>query len=185
MRATSTRSARSSANRADVRPVTRVGRVVSTDTTSSDPDLPLGGEFPTRSFAEWRSEVDKVLGRGAAELTPEQLADRFRRELVTETVDGLVIQPLYTDLGAAPEPGVAGSAPYTRGADVLAHRRYGWDVRQRVVATTDAAETHRRVLDELERGATSILLDLSGVDRVDTAYLDSILTDVHLDVAAV
>ncbi len=118
-------------------------------------------------------------------MSPEQLAERFERDLVTHTVDGLVIQPLYTDLGGAPEPGVPGAAPFTRGTTALAKRSYGWDVRQRVLATSDAGEVAQRVLGELERGATSVLLDMSNVARVDVDYLDAALDGVLLDLAPV
>ena len=145
----------------------------------------LGAEFPQRTIDEWRAAVDKVIARGTKDLTAEQLAERFQRELVTETVDGLVIQPLYMSLGSAPEPGVAGAAPFTRGTTTLAHRRFGWDVRQRVIATDDAGAVAINVLDELERGATSVLLDVSGLASVDVESLDAMLHGVHLDLAPV
>lgn len=146
--------------------------------------LHLGDEFPAPSHAEWRAAVNKVLARGAGDLDAAALDARFERDLVTHTVDGLTIQPLYTDLGDAPEPGVAGAAPFTRGADVLAHRG-GWDVRQRVVATDEPADTAARVLEELERGSTSVLLDLAAVDGVDADHLDAALDDVLVEIAPI
>jgi len=151
--------------------------------TDSSAGPSLADQFPPTTLEQWRAAVDKVLGRGGKDLTPEQLVERFERDLVTHTVDGLVIQPLYTDPGDAPEPGVPGAAPFTRGATPLAHRSYGWDVRQRVQATDDAAEVARRVLDELERGATSVVLDVSDVAVVDVDYLDAALDGVLLDLA--
>ncbi len=153
--------------------------------TDSSAGPSLADQFPPTTLEQWRAAVDKVLGRGGQELTPEQLAERFERDLVTHTVDGLVIQPLYTDRGDAPEPGLPGAAPFTRGTTPLAHRSYGWDVRQRVLATGDAAEVARRVLDELERGATSVVLDVSNVAGVDVDYLDAALDGVLLDLAPV
>ena len=153
--------------------------------TDSSAGPSLADQVPPTTLEQWRAAVDKVLGRGGKDLPPEQLAERFERDLVTRTVDGLVIQPLYTDLGDAPEPGVPGAAPFTRGATPLAHRSYGWDVRQRVLATDDTAAVARRVLDELERGATSVVLDVSDVAVVDVDYLDAALDGVLLDLAPV
>ena len=153
--------------------------------TDSSAGPSLADQFPPTTLAQWRAGVDKVLGRGSHDLTAEQLAQRFERDLVTRTVDGLVIQPLYTDLGDAPEPGVPGAAPFTRGTTALASRSYGWDVRQRVLAINDTAMVARQVLDELERGATSILLDVSNVAVVDVDYLDGALDGVLLDLAPV
>jgi methylmalonyl-CoA mutase len=153
--------------------------------TDSSAGPSLADQFPPTTIEQWRAAVDKVLGRGLQDPTPEQLTQRFERDLVTHTVDGLVIQPLYTDRGDAPEPGVPGAAPFTRGTSTLAQRNHGWDVRQRVLATDDSAETARWVLDELERGATSVLLDLSNVTAVDVDHLDAALDGVLLDIAAV
>ena len=153
--------------------------------TDSSAGPSLADQFPPTTLEQWRAAVDKVLGRGGQDLTPQQLAERFERDLVTHTVDGLVIQPLYTDRGDAPEPGVPGAAPFTRGITALAHRSYGWDVRQRVLATGDTADVARRVLDELERGATSVMLDLSNVAVVDVDFLDAALDGVLLDLAPV
>ena len=153
--------------------------------TDSSAGPSLADQFPPTTMSQWRAAVDKVLARGGQELTPEQLAERFERDLVTHTVDGLVIQPLYTDRGDAPEPGVPGAAPFTRGTTALASRSYGWDVRQRVLATDDTGEVAQRVLDQLERGATSVLLDVSNVGVVDVDYLDAALHGVLLDLAPV
>jgi methylmalonyl-CoA mutase len=168
-----------------VHALVRVDRVDSTDMIAAAADLQASDPFPQTTTSQWRAAVDKVLGRGGQDLTSQQLAERFERDLVTHTVDGLVIQPLYTDLGNAPEPGVPGGAPFTRGGTALAHRSYGWDVRQRVLATADADHVARLVLDELERGATSILLDVSNVEVVDVDYLDAALREVFLDLAPI
>lgn len=153
--------------------------------TDPSTGLRLGDEFPPTTREQWRDAVDKVFTRGGKDLTAEQLEERFQRELVTHTVDGLVIQPIYTDLGDAPEPGVPGAAPFTRGADTLGHRAGGWGVRQRVVAAAETAAVASRVLEELERGATSVLLDLSDIDHVDVEYLDAVLDGVFLDLAPI
>ena len=90
--------------------------------TESSAGPSLADQFPPPTLEQWRGAVGTVRGRGGKDLTPEQRAERFERDLVTPTVAGLVIQPLYTDLGDAPEPGVPGAAPVTGGATRLAQR---------------------------------------------------------------
>ena len=57
----------------------------------------------------------------------------------------------------------------------------GWDVRQLV----DAAAGPGRALTELERGATSVLLDVTGVDRRRPRRPRGLLDGVLLDLAPV
>ncbi len=112
--------------------------------------------------ARWRGLVEKVL-KGAD----------FERRLVHATYDGIRVQPLYT---AAPlAPGLPGSAPFTRGAAAAT----AWDIRQRH-GNPDPAILNAHILEDLERGVTSILLD--GVAPVD---LGQSLSGVHLDLAPV
>jgi len=130
-------------------------------------ELTLGADFPAVTEQEWRVLVDRVLTRGGAR---GDAATRFER-LVTTTEDGLRIEPLYTATIPAPpsDPGLPGLAPYTRGRTPLGSRARGWDVRQRVVAGDDAEATAMQVRDELERGATSIVLDVRTKPLLDGA----------------
>ena len=91
---------------------------------------------------DWLAAVAKAL-----KSDPDAALDRLR----STTYDGIVIEPLYTADDAL-EP-----AAVVRGS-----RRGGWDVRQLV----DAAAGPGRAVDELERGATSILLDLTGLAEI-------------------
>jgi len=137
-------------------------------------ELTLGADFPAVTEQEWRVLVDRVLTRGG---THGDAATRFER-LVTTTEDGLRIEPLYTATIPAPSPdsGLPGLAAYTRGSTPLGHRARGWDIRQRVVAGDDAAATAMQVRDELERGATSVVLDVR-----TNPLMDGALDGVHLE----
>ena len=139
-------------------------------------ELKLAAGFPPTSHEAWLKLVDKVLAG----------AD-FDKKLVSRTYDGLAIQPLYTraDWKSEGDPsGFPGGAPFTRGATALGTTR-GWDVRQSV-GHADLALTNRLILDELEKGAMSILLNNNpgNGSRIDTlADLEVVLKDVLLDIA--
>ncbi len=138
----------------------------------NDPDLEFAGEFPTPSRAEWTAAVERVL-RGRP----------FDDVLVSSTRDGLDIQPLYDE---ETDGGVRTPVDVDR-------VRWGWDVRQHHDAT-DPAVCARAVLEDLERGVTSV--ELSPPDpgwRLDSlrAATEGVLLDVapvslapHADVDA-
>ena len=126
--------------------------------------LVLAGEFPPGDPEEWAAAVAAALDRSGG-LEPEEALARLR----TLTYDGLTIEPLYT---AADAP-VAGRRP-DRAAG-------GWDVRQVV----DARAGGGRAVIELEKGATSVWLDLGGVATIDVASVGAALEGVLLDIAPV
>ncbi len=149
-------------------------------------ELALASEFPTPDAGQWRAAVDKILDR-SGDLDAEALERRFQKTLVTRLHDGFEVQPLYTrdDLPAA-DPGLPGSAPFVRGATAAGGVADGWDVRQPVlVDPADAATTNRTVLDELEHGATSLLLRLPAGAGLDADGLDAALAGVYLDAVAI
>ena len=70
-------------------------------------DFPLAAEFPPATHAEWRKLVEAAL-KGAA----------FDKRLVSQTYDGLRIEPLYARAaGAKPVAGAAGAALANSSAD--------------------------------------------------------------------
>ena len=76
---------------------------------------------------------------------------------------------------------VPGRAPFVRGRTAAGTQPTGWDVRQRV----DAAAGAGRAVEELERGATSVLLDLAGVEAITADVVGAALEGVLLDLAPV
>lgn len=164
---------------------------------STDTPLVLAGDFPPVDAAQWRDAVDRVLAGKDTDLDRATLDERFVRRLVTETYDGIAVQPLYTAADApdaAAAIGTPGSAPFVRGASLLGGVEGGWDVRQPVELSL-ADGSSGLALDQLERGATSLLLraGVPGAARtaggpaspVDTDLLDAVLDGVHLDLAPV
>ena len=128
-------------------------------------ELVLAGEFPAADREQWLAAVAAALDRSGA-LSPDAALERLR----ATTYDGITLQPLYT----------ADDAPVTARQAIVGHSE-GWDVRQRV----DAAAGPGRAVSELERGATSILLDVTGLTIVDADAVARALDGVLLDVAAV
>src|SRR5688500_5477123 len=145
---------------------------------SADTGLVLAGEFPAPDHDEWAAAVARALDR-KGELTPDAALARLR----TTTYDGITIEPLYTaaDAPAADAAGFPGAAPYVRGRTAAGWEQDGWDVRQRV----DAAADTDLAVTELEKGATSIVLDLAGVATIDAATVMGVLGGVLFDLAGV
>ncbi len=155
-----------------------------TDTTLPPGDFVLGGEFPQASRDAWRAAVDKVL-KGAD----------FEKRLVGATLEGVRIDPLTTRSerpGDGDPEGAPGFAPFTRGARPIGAGTMAWDIRQRH-DHPDAEAANRHILNDLERGVTSIQLavDLGstsggrGVLIPHIDILDRALKDVLLDLAPV
>ncbi len=124
--------------------------------------LTLAADFPPATRDEWRELVDGVL-KGAP----------FER-LKSKTYDGLTIEPLYARAAAAHT--VAGAAP---GA--------AWTLMQRVDHPNPAA-ANAQALDDLENGATGLVLAFAGSVSANGFGLDAsaatlarVLEGVHLD----
>jgi methylmalonyl-CoA mutase len=131
-------------------------------TQELDQDLTLAAEFPAVSEAEWHKLVEAAL-KGAS----------FEKRLVSETYDGLRVEPLYARaVGAS---AVAGRAAVP------------WRVMARV-DHPDPAEASKQALVDLENGATGLTLVMAGSISANgygleasAATLDRALKDVVLD----
>ncbi len=133
--------------------------------TASEP-LSLAGDFPEAAPEHWRKLVDTVL-KGAP----------FSR-LESRTYDGLTIEPLYQRAAAA-RP-IAGRPPGT-----------AWTVMQRV-DHPDPAAANKQALEDLENGATGLLLVFAGAASANGFGLDPspaalarVLEGVRLDAGVV
>ncbi|QIK71444.1 methylmalonyl-CoA mutase small subunit [Propioniciclava coleopterorum] len=150
---------------------------------SVDPEqLTLAGGFPAANDEQWEAEVLKVLNRGRPEDKQLTAAQGLKR-LTTTTLDGLDIAPLYTSSPEDGALGYPGSMPFTRGASVRDGSAVAWGVRQ-LHEDPDAAVTKQAILDDLERGATSVWLRVDP-DAIAAEDLATVLADVQLDLAAV
>lgn len=148
---------------------------------SGESVLTLAAEFPQAEHDTWLKLVDKVLN-GAP----------FDKKLISRTYDGIALQPLYTQADWKADgdaSGLPGGAPFTRGGRVLGTSVNGWDIRQ-AHAHPDPATANAEILQDLERGVTSIILKLdptgaNGIAVRTLSDLDRVLQDVMLDLAPV
>ena len=159
-------------------------------------ELTIAAEFPPVSYEQWRASVEGEL-KGVP----------FEKKLVTQTLEGIDIQPVYTskDWPSDGDPsGFPGLLPFARGSQLLGHAT-GWDTRQEHLHP-EPAEANKAILEDLEHGITSIELRLDaaaragldadageaaelsardGVMAYNSGDLDKILNGVHLDIAPI
>lgn len=123
--------------------------------------MELASGFPTATDEDWHGLVQRILGDRSLEDT-----------LVRKTYDGIPIRPLYTagDWPAVDEmSGFPGLPPFTRGNRLTGQSVSGWDVRQLHIHP-DPEVCNRQILEDLERGVTSVELRL---DRAGRRGLDA------------
>ena len=126
-------------------------------------EMPFASEFPPTSEAEWRRLVETAL-KGAS----------FDKRLVSRTYDDLRIEPLY--------PRAAGSKPV-----IGRLPGSGWGLIQRV-DHPDPAAANAQALQDLENGATGLVLIMTGSVSANGYGLDPspdtlarVLKEVQLD----
>ncbi|GAA2780967.1 methylmalonyl-CoA mutase small subunit [Crossiella cryophila] len=141
--------------------------------------LSLAAEFPQPGLEQWRELVAGVLRKSGVTELPEFPESRLSRT----TYDGIKVNPLYTRDDAAPQTGLPGLAPYTRGSRPEGAVAGGWDIRQRH-SHPDPATAREAVLADLESGVSSLWLTLGG-DALPIAALPQVLDGVYLDLAPI
>ena len=99
--------------------------------------------FAPVDYATWRAEAERSL-KGAS----------FEKRLVSKTLDGFEVQPLYTE--APDNSGFPGLAPFTRGATPIPAEE-GWEIRQEF-AHPDFKVTNAQILRDLDRGVSGVSL---------------------------
>lgn len=144
--------------------------------------LILAAEFDEPTRAAWMVEVDKAIKGGD-----------FDKILVSTTLDGIRIEPLYTADDVAvesDESGFPGFAPLTRGGQLVPRVDGAWDIRASI-AHPDIAIANAQALTELRNGATSLDLHLdligegAGVSVRSVEDLTRLLDGVMLDLAPI
>lgn len=140
--------------------------------------LSLAAEFPDPAHEQWQSLVEGVLRKSGKDVS----GSAAEEALSTTVEDGLITRPLYTSRDDAPDSGLPGFAPFTRGGTPQGSTAGGWGVRQRH-ASTDPVRLNEALLGDLENGATSLWLAVGGADGVPVPGLGRALNGVHLDLA--
>ncbi len=146
----------------------------------ADGTLSLSNRFEDATEADWLAAVGKALKGGGIE------------RITRETRDGIKINPLYreTDFESGSNPrGVPGDAPYLRGPTGTPDRFLPWDIRQ-AFSHPDPATTNLEILRDLERGVTSIHLEIecsgtTGCIITDLDQISTALSGVRADLATV
>lgn len=150
--------------------------------TTSEGVTGFAGVFETPTADQWHDAVLKVLNKGRPEGKELDWAAGHKR-LLTHTVDGLDIEPLFTRGESDPDLGVPGAAPFTRGTTVRNGDMDAWDVRA-LHEDPDPAVTRKAILEDLERGVTSIWLRVDP-DAIAASDVRTVLADVLLDLAKI
>ena len=120
--------------------------------------IPLASDFAHATQEAWAALVEKTL------------KDSGPERLTFESFDGVRTQALYTRGSAAPSP--------VRAGPVQAREAGRWDVRT-IVAHPDPTAANAQGLQDLENGASSLLL------RLDPAGADGVAVGSAKDLAAV
>jgi methylmalonyl-CoA mutase len=136
----------------------------------------LAAEFPPATRRAWRSLAEKTLKGGD-----------FEERLISHTDDGIALMPLYTSEDWPPEvepSGFPGFSPFARGSHAAPRpRRMAWDIRARHEAP-DPEAANRAILDDLDRGVTSIELR-AGPGGVPVTGVARALEGIYPDGAAI
>ncbi len=130
--------------------------------TSDELNLNLRDDFPPHTYEEWRKEAERSL-KGAA----------FEKALITQTYEGIVLQPIYRqeDLEKFPLPeSFPGFAPYPRGSRAAPPAGGApWHIAQEIPVAAPG-EFNEALRHDLQRGQTAVYLLL---DQPSRAGLDS------------
>ena len=145
---------------------------------SSATPVKLADGFAPATLEQWRGLVDKAI-KGAD----------FEKRLVSRTADGLRVEPLYTATSALPgsHDAAPGVAPFVRGTSAECSGA-GWDIRQMHIGT-DPMVVNQAILDDLEGGVMSIVLQIAAPGGLglapDEATLTRALNGVMLDLCTI
>ncbi|MEQ1577592.1 MAG: methylmalonyl-CoA mutase family protein [Hyphomicrobium sp.] len=138
----------------------------------------LADGFAPPTLDQWRGLVDKAI-KGAD----------FDKRLVSKTADGLRVEPLYTPAHSltGSNDALPGAAPFVRGTKAV-RDGLGWDIRQMHIGT-DAVAVNQAILDDLEGGVISIVLQIAAPGGLglapDEANLTRALNGVMLDLCTI
>lgn len=145
-----------------------------------DDVMGLAAGFPSTSPEEWAELAAAVVNKSRPQ--DRRVDGAGAREALTSHLPGgLDIDPIYwPEQGSA--LGLPGAMPFTRGRGPR-NPDLPWDVRQ-LHDDPDAATTRAAVLDDLERGVSSVWLHV-GADGIAPGDVAEVLTDVMVDLAPV
>lgn len=152
------------------------GTPMTAEATATPTTLPLAADFATPTRETWLKLVDKALKGGD-----------FEKRMVSRSIDGIRIEPLYTRADALPgaDAAMPGQAPFTRGVQGNVNG-LGWQIAQ-ILAETDPAAANKAALDELAGGANALVVrcEAPGQVGLPVAGLPQALDGAILDIISV
>jgi methylmalonyl-CoA mutase len=112
----------------------------------SDDSIQFEAEFPEITRQTWRDDAEGSLRGGT-----------YEKKLVSHTLDGLEIHPLYTDddVDSDRVSQFPATPPYTRGANPVPAEDEAWEIRQEF-RKPDVRTTNEEILLDLERGVSGV-----------------------------
>ena len=119
-------------------------------------EFSIQDDFPPVQYDQWREVVDQMLA-GAP----------FDKRLVSQTYDGIGIQPIYSrrdERGGEDPFGFPGQAARIRGSSPLGSVQTGWDLRQEINDPRRSV-SNEAILVDLKGGVTSVHLRLDRAAR--------------------
>ena len=136
-------------------------------------EFTIADDFPPITYQKWRSVVEDEL-KGAP----------FEKKLVTETYEGILIQPVYAKTDESDtydSQGLPGTPPFVRGSVSLEDSLRGAILCQEYFYP-DPTETNRQILADLAGGVNSVLIHLDqaasqGFDPDEMAVADLLVAD--------
>lgn len=145
-----------------------------------DTTMSLAADFPQVGPDAWADLAAAVVNKSRPDDAKVDGAGA-REALTTHLPGGIDIAPIYWS-GERTPLGLPGSMPFTRGRGPR-DPDLPWDVRQ-LHDDPDAAATRTAVLDDLERGVSSVWLHV-GPDGIAADDVTQVLGDVMVDLAPV
>jgi len=128
-------------------------------------EFKLKGDFTPPSFDEWKDKVIADL-KGAS----------YAKKLITNTYEGISLQPIYTRADIENLPlvdGKPGFTEYVRGTKASGYLGNGWEVCQEI-PYSDADEFNSALISDINRGQNSInvILDSATQLLIDADYAE-------------
>ena len=116
----------------------------------------LLAEFPPATYEEWRKLVETEL-KGAP----------FDKKMLTQTYEGITLQPLYRQEDIRNLPHVnsfPGFAPFVRGATASGYLHEAWDVSQEIISSSPSEFNHA-ARNSVSRGSNALNMVLDKASR--------------------
>jgi len=114
-------------------------------------------EFEPPSYEEWVAEVERLL-KGIP----------FEERMLTKTVEGITLKPIYRKEDIADIPHLhapSGFPPYVRGNQAVYHNSHAWEIAQEI-KYPDITAFNSALRHDIERGLTGVTMPLDSATKL-------------------